>query len=105
MKMTRSLTLAAALLASTAFGSAAFAGGDYYEGATKSPVVTIDRTETGKIGGASSREAQRVAAAAVAPGHNTGIASRRHSGRPPTKGSAATPGRGVTRAAVQRGAT
>ena len=60
--MTKSLTLAAALLASTAFGSAAFAGGDYYEGATKSPIVTIDRTQTGSIDnvGAQAQVAQVV---------------------------------------------
>src|SRR5690606_12127433 len=65
--MTKSLTLAAALLASTAFGSAAFAAGDYYEGATKSPVVTIDRTETGSIGARSDAARYNVGAQVQAP--------------------------------------
>jgi len=65
--MTKSLTLAAALLASAAFGSAAFAGGDYYEGASKSPVVTIDRTETGSIGARSDAARYNVGAQVQAP--------------------------------------
>ena len=74
--MAKSLTLAAVLLASTAFGSAAFAGGDYYEGATKSPVVTIDRTQTGSIDARYNIGAQGQVAQAVDHGDYYEGASR-----------------------------
>ncbi|MGW9231165.1 hypothetical protein ACWGPT_09885 [Pseudorhizobium sp. NPDC055634] len=49
--MTKSFTtLAAALVATVTFGGAALAAGDYYEGASKTPVHSrVDRVQTGSI--------------------------------------------------------
>ena len=53
MTKTFTNTLAAALVAASAFGaSAAFAGGDYYVGGAPAPVQnqSIDRSQTNSIG-------------------------------------------------------
>ncbi|MGW9231164.1 hypothetical protein ACWGPT_09880 [Pseudorhizobium sp. NPDC055634] len=50
--MTKSLTttIAAALIASATFGTAALAAGDYYEGASKNAEASrLDRAHTGSI--------------------------------------------------------
>ncbi len=50
--MTKSLssTLAAAVIASAAFGSAALASGNYYPGVSSEPVTTIDSFQTSSVG-------------------------------------------------------
>lgn len=46
-----SAAIAAALIASASFASAALAEGDYYQGVQKNaPAATIDRISTGSIG-------------------------------------------------------
>jgi hypothetical protein len=61
--MTKSLTstLAAALIASVAFGGAALAGGDYYTGASKDAAGQIDRVQTSSVGDRGSFTHQEVA--------------------------------------------
>ena len=50
--MTKSLTssFAAALIASVAFGSAALASGDYYQGAIAQPTASVDLYQTSSVG-------------------------------------------------------
>ncbi|MCB5202878.1 hypothetical protein LH464_10390 [Neorhizobium sp. T786] len=50
--MTKSLTstFAAALIASAAFGSAALASGDYYQGADAQPAASVDIFQTSSVG-------------------------------------------------------
>jgi hypothetical protein len=50
-----------ALTASVAFGSAALAAGDYYEGASKDRPVAVDTIYTGSIAGAHQAFEQPVA--------------------------------------------
>jgi len=49
-----------ALTASVAFGSAAFAAGDYYEGASKERPAAVDSIYTGSIDGARQASEQPV---------------------------------------------
>jgi hypothetical protein len=60
--MTKSITtLAAALIATAAFGGAALAAGDYYEGAAKdAPNSRIDRVQTGSISDRAEFASQNV---------------------------------------------
>ena len=50
--MTKSLTstFAAALIASAAFGGAALASGDYYQGASAQPAASVDLFQTSSVG-------------------------------------------------------
>ncbi|MGD9477830.1 hypothetical protein [Shinella sp. G-2] len=62
MSKTLKTTFAAAFVAASAFGaSAAFAGGDYYQGAWPQPVAShsqkIDRTTTQSIGNGAVKAA------------------------------------------------
>jgi hypothetical protein len=52
MKMLKSIrsSLAIALMASAAFGGAALASGDYYDGASAEPAATVDLFQTSSIG-------------------------------------------------------
>ena len=61
--MTKSLTstIAAALIASVAFGGAALAGGDYYQGASKDAATHLDRVQTSSVGDRGSFTHQEVA--------------------------------------------
>ena len=50
--MTKSLALVAALVASAAYGSAALAAGDYYQGADKNASEShVDARHTGSVNG------------------------------------------------------
>lgn len=61
--MTKSLTstIAAALIASAAFGGAALADGDFYTGAAKEATSHLDRVHTSSIGDGSYAGQQVVA--------------------------------------------
>ena len=61
--MTKSLTstIAAALIASAAFGGAALADGDFYTGASKEATNQLDRVHTSSIGDRSYADQQVIA--------------------------------------------